>query len=189
MAEYILESGRIYQVKSQTSWKNTDKYFCIVSDDGDIVKITEDTVSAKLKSLGIETYRQGLNRTTTSSQTYYAALNMTVVGGLTDEQRKLISKRMDVDVSIITKHLRMLCERMSIDDLVESLQNGNFKYSSTNNTHHNLWKSFTEALDDYNYCADIVKVDKVKTKTLVKGVELWLKNRSESTSLLQQGNE
>lgn len=49
-AEYILESGRIYQVKEQTSWKNSEKYFCIVTEDGEIIKIDESEVIKCLKS-------------------------------------------------------------------------------------------------------------------------------------------
>jgi hypothetical protein len=39
---YILESGNLYQVASPCSWKTTDHYFCTVSDDGDIVKMTQE---------------------------------------------------------------------------------------------------------------------------------------------------
>jgi len=189
MAEYILESGHIYQVKSQTSWKNVDKYFCIVSNDGDIIKITEEDVIDQLRSMGYEPSKPEPDSITSSKQTHYAALNMTVIGDLTDEQRKFISETMRIDVSKLNKYLRMLCERMDINELVKSLQNSKFAYSSVNNTHHNLWESLMEALNNYNYCAEIVKADKVKTKYFVQGVEKWLKNRSESTSSQQLENE
>jgi len=39
---YILESGRLYQVAAPTSWKSTDHYYCTVSEDGDIVRITKE---------------------------------------------------------------------------------------------------------------------------------------------------
>lgn len=41
---YILESGRVYEVKSPQTWSRTDRYFCRVTDDGDIVRITKEEV-------------------------------------------------------------------------------------------------------------------------------------------------
>lgn len=44
---YILESGdHIYEVSCPVSWRNTDRYFCRVSDDGDIVRLTESDIVA-----------------------------------------------------------------------------------------------------------------------------------------------
>mgnify|MGYP001482488234 FL=1 len=40
-AEYILESGKIYDVKQQISWKRVHRYFCTVNQDGDIVILSE----------------------------------------------------------------------------------------------------------------------------------------------------
>lgn len=40
-AEYILESGHIYDVLSRVTWKRSERYFCTVSDDGDIVNLSE----------------------------------------------------------------------------------------------------------------------------------------------------
>lgn len=39
---YVLETGRLYQVAEPVSWRNSDHYFCIVSDEGDIVKLTQE---------------------------------------------------------------------------------------------------------------------------------------------------
>lgn len=44
-AEFILESERIYEVKD---FKN--RYFCTVSDDGDIIKLNESEVQEWLKN-------------------------------------------------------------------------------------------------------------------------------------------
>lgn len=46
---YLLESGNIYDVSETTSWKNVDRYFCKVSEDGDIIKITEEEVKEWIK--------------------------------------------------------------------------------------------------------------------------------------------
>ncbi len=39
---YILETDRLYQVAEPVSWKNSDHYFCIVDEDGDIIKLTKE---------------------------------------------------------------------------------------------------------------------------------------------------
>lgn len=49
-AEYILESGKIYDVKQQISWKRVRRYFCTVNQDGDIVILSESEVVEWLKS-------------------------------------------------------------------------------------------------------------------------------------------
>ncbi|MEQ2441793.1 hypothetical protein [Solibaculum intestinale] len=54
-AEYILESGKLYEVKSQESWSRTDRYFCIVDQDGDVIKISEEDAC---HSIGAETYQE-----------------------------------------------------------------------------------------------------------------------------------
>lgn len=38
---YILESGCIYEVNSQISWKNWERYFCTVDEQGDIIRLEE----------------------------------------------------------------------------------------------------------------------------------------------------
>lgn len=40
-AEYIMESWGIYEVSEQVSWKRVERYFCTVTEEGDIIKITE----------------------------------------------------------------------------------------------------------------------------------------------------
>ena len=40
-AEYILESGHIYEVLSRVSWSRNERYFCTVSDAGDVVELSE----------------------------------------------------------------------------------------------------------------------------------------------------
>lgn len=52
--EYILEPGKIYEVKSQVSWKNADRYFCIVNGNGDIVEIDEKEVCHGFGALTFE---------------------------------------------------------------------------------------------------------------------------------------
>lgn len=37
---FNLESGRLYEVKSHTSWKATDRFFCVVSEAGNINRLT-----------------------------------------------------------------------------------------------------------------------------------------------------
>lgn len=47
-AEYLLESGQIYEVKERK-----ERYFCKVDDAGEIVKITEEEVIAWLKNRSV----------------------------------------------------------------------------------------------------------------------------------------
>lgn len=47
--EYLLESGRIYDIKSQVSWKNSYRYFCTVTEDGDIKTISASEVNKMLR--------------------------------------------------------------------------------------------------------------------------------------------
>lgn len=41
---YHLRSGRIYEVAERLTWKRTIQYFCRVNDEGDIVRISRQTV-------------------------------------------------------------------------------------------------------------------------------------------------
>lgn len=43
-AEYILESGHIYEVSCKTSWKSIDRYFCRIADDGTFVRMEREDV-------------------------------------------------------------------------------------------------------------------------------------------------
>lgn len=42
--EFILSKGKIYEVKSQVSWKNADRYFCTVGDEGEIIRLDAEDV-------------------------------------------------------------------------------------------------------------------------------------------------
>lgn len=57
-AEYILESGKIYEVKQQISWKKVDRYFCTVTNDGDIERLDEKDVIKWLKNRSESTSSQ-----------------------------------------------------------------------------------------------------------------------------------
>ena len=48
--EFTLESNKIYEVMAQQTWKRYSRYFCIVTDIGDIEKITETEVIECLSS-------------------------------------------------------------------------------------------------------------------------------------------
>lgn len=47
---FILETNRLYEVHYYTSWKNSDDYFCAVTENGDIRKLTEDEVKEWLSA-------------------------------------------------------------------------------------------------------------------------------------------
>lgn len=47
---FVLESSKLYEVKSPVSWRTTDRYFCTVNDLGEINKITETEAKSWLKS-------------------------------------------------------------------------------------------------------------------------------------------
>lgn len=47
---YVLESGRIYEVSSPTRPFATERYYCRVTDDGDIIRITREEVDQWLLS-------------------------------------------------------------------------------------------------------------------------------------------
>ena len=57
-SEYILETGKIYEVKSQESWSKSNRYFCVVSDDGDIAKISEETACHAVGALTYDERRE-----------------------------------------------------------------------------------------------------------------------------------
>ncbi len=48
---YFLSPG-IYEVKHKTSWKHTEKYYCIVTDKGEIEKIDKSDVEICLLKKG-----------------------------------------------------------------------------------------------------------------------------------------
>ena len=50
---FVLESGRLYEVLSPLSWRSIDRYFCRVSDGGDILRVSKDEVDSWLRK-GLE---------------------------------------------------------------------------------------------------------------------------------------
>jgi len=50
IAHYIIDSGKIYDVKSPVSWRSSERYFCTVDECGDIVKLTKEEVDRCLKN-------------------------------------------------------------------------------------------------------------------------------------------
>lgn len=47
---YILESGHVYEVLRPKSWGRSIRYFCTVSETGEIVTMTKDEVNEWLKN-------------------------------------------------------------------------------------------------------------------------------------------
>lgn len=43
-AYYLLESGKLYEVKAPVSWKRSERYFCVVNNDGDIVRVGQEFI-------------------------------------------------------------------------------------------------------------------------------------------------
>lgn len=41
---YILESGYVYEVSSPRTWSRIDRYFCTVTDDGEIRRVNKEYV-------------------------------------------------------------------------------------------------------------------------------------------------
>lgn len=41
---FVLKPNTYYEVKSPTSWRSHDRYFCRVNDDGEILKISREEV-------------------------------------------------------------------------------------------------------------------------------------------------
>lgn len=44
MLWFVLESGHYYEIKEQISWQRSERYFCRVSADGDIIRVTKEEV-------------------------------------------------------------------------------------------------------------------------------------------------
>ncbi len=42
MVCYILESNKLYAVYHKTSWRSSEKYFCAVTENGDIYRLTNE---------------------------------------------------------------------------------------------------------------------------------------------------
>lgn len=47
---FVLESGKLYEVKAPLSWRNSERYFCTVTSKGEIIRVTEKTVEEWLKN-------------------------------------------------------------------------------------------------------------------------------------------
>lgn len=51
---YILDEGMLYRVKEPTSWRSSNQYFCIVTNNGEVVKLDkEGALQWAKKALGI----------------------------------------------------------------------------------------------------------------------------------------
>jgi len=48
---YTLESGYLYEVSSPSSWKRRERYFCIVTDKGEIKQVDEEYVEQWIKNI------------------------------------------------------------------------------------------------------------------------------------------
>lgn len=46
---YILETERLYEVKEPISWKRTDRYFCTINEQGDIIRLSTEEANQWLK--------------------------------------------------------------------------------------------------------------------------------------------
>ncbi len=58
-AEFVLESGHYYDVRSQISWGRSERYFCTVLDTGEIVRVPEEEIC---NAVGAETKEQRRER-------------------------------------------------------------------------------------------------------------------------------
>lgn len=58
-AEFIIESGHYYEVKAQVSWGRANRYFCTLSESGEIIELTEEEIC---KLVGAETKEQRKER-------------------------------------------------------------------------------------------------------------------------------
>ena len=48
---FILDSGKYYEVYEKTSWRSVDRYFCMVTDDGEILRVSKEEVFRWAKSI------------------------------------------------------------------------------------------------------------------------------------------
>lgn len=51
MMTFILESGCVYECNYKTSWRGTSRYFCTVTDGGQIVTVDDSEVEQWLKNM------------------------------------------------------------------------------------------------------------------------------------------
>lgn len=59
-AFYVVESGKVYEVSEPLTWKKTDQYFCTVSDDGEIVRLTIEEVISRFNEPVMGSVREEL---------------------------------------------------------------------------------------------------------------------------------
>lgn len=52
---FVLESGKLYQVHARMSWKNSGRYFCAVTETGDIYTLKDEEVEDWLNALSAST--------------------------------------------------------------------------------------------------------------------------------------
>lgn len=52
---FVLESDKLYQVHAHTSWKNSGRYFCSVTEAGDIYTLNDEEVEEWLSALSAST--------------------------------------------------------------------------------------------------------------------------------------
>lgn len=50
MLHYVLKPGEVYEVNAPSSWRRNDRYFCRVSDSGEIVRISQEEVQQWLNA-------------------------------------------------------------------------------------------------------------------------------------------
>ena len=48
---HILESDKLYEVNARVSWKNSERYFCAVSESGEIYTLNDEEVETWLNAL------------------------------------------------------------------------------------------------------------------------------------------
>lgn len=170
-AEYILESGRIYDVLQPVSWKNSLRYFCTVDDEGNIVQIEEERVREILGEPPPPKEKEPIQ--TEFAGTYYPALGILIEGKEpTIEQKAYVIGAMKVKLSIIINCLRLLKDRMDPEELNRMLKTRRFLYSSYNNQHYGLWDEMINATLMYDYCAGIIGVEKLDLEKLAREVEV-----------------
>jgi len=181
--EYLLESEHYYEVSAQISWKNIDRYFCTVDNEGNIVRIDEAELPKEVERPVFKQLNAGRN-------IYYAALGMTISNPSTPQQRQIVLRNMAFNYDKVQKCLMMMMEKLSENDIIKSLKAKRFTVASTlDMIYIGCWTEMDRALTMYNCCADIIKTKKLTHEIILEGVQRWLKSRLESTSSWQRDSE
>ena len=180
-AEYILESGKYYEV----SIKKSNRYFCTVDTEGNIIRIETMEIERVFGKPALEQPNCARVR-----GTYYAFLGMIVYNPPSPQQIQTISKLMTVDYEKIIRCVQMMIEKLPINDILKSFKNRRFQVASTPDIIHiGFWRELERAITSYNLCADIIKAEKITYEFFLEGVKIWLKSHSESMSLQPRDNE